>query len=174
MIVVAIVGILAVVAVFGVTKYIAHARSAEARNALGSIIKLAGQALDREINNIGLMPAGSTSSGSARRLCGSSTKVPGSVPGNTKYQSQATDWSTGTESTGWKCLKFSMTGPQYYQYQYEGPAASVGAPGELASVRANGDLNGDGATSEFSLKASIQPSGAFVFSGAVEEANPDE
>jgi len=174
MIVVAIVGILAVLAVFGVNKYMTHARSAEARNSLGHIIKLAGQALDRENNDIGVTAAGSTSAASARRLCGSSIAVPASVPSNKKYQSKDADWSTGTTSTGWRCVRFSVTGPQYYQYQYEGPAASVGTLGEAVFARAHGDLNGDGTTSYFSMQAIIQPGGALTFAGAVEEFSPDE
>ena len=45
MIVVAIVGILAVLAVYGVRKYIANSKTTEARNALGQIAKDAATAL---------------------------------------------------------------------------------------------------------------------------------
>src|SRR6185295_4557158 len=48
MIVVAIVGILAVLAVYGVRKYITNAKTAEARNSLGQISKDAATAYEKE------------------------------------------------------------------------------------------------------------------------------
>jgi type IV pilus assembly protein PilA len=45
MIVVAIVGILSVLAIYGVRKYVANAKTAEARNSLGQIAKDAATAV---------------------------------------------------------------------------------------------------------------------------------
>lgn len=173
MIVVAIVGILAVLAVFGVRKYITNAKSAEARNSVGAIVKLAGQALERENNDTLITSAGSNSAASSRRLCLSSTLVPSAVPQNRKYQSQISDWNAGNASTGWQCVKFAMTGPQYFQYQYNAPAASVGAAGEQVTANAFGDLNGDGTASQFSILGQIQ-GGVLTTAGAIQETSPDE
>src|SRR5258707_9256293 len=48
MIVVAIVGVLAALAIYGVRKYIANAKTAEARNSLGQMSKDASAAYSRE------------------------------------------------------------------------------------------------------------------------------
>jgi type IV pilus assembly protein PilA len=48
MIVVAIVGVLAALAIYGVKKYVANAKTTEARNSLGQIAKDASMAYNRE------------------------------------------------------------------------------------------------------------------------------
>jgi len=74
MIVVAIVGILSVLAIYGVRKYIANAKTAEARNSLGQIAKDAASAVEREKGTSSLVAAGSTSA-LMRAFCSSSTMV---------------------------------------------------------------------------------------------------
>src|ERR1700730_8800972 len=77
MIVVAIVGILAVLAVYGVRKYIANAKTAEARNALGQIAKDSVSAYEKESMAGGILAPGGTT-GVLRQICatGSVTSVP--------------------------------------------------------------------------------------------------
>src|SRR5579862_9044524 len=72
MIVVAIVGILAVLAIYGVRKYIANAKTAEARNSLGQIAKDAAAAVEREKGTTAIVAAGSTSD-LMRAFCSSAT-----------------------------------------------------------------------------------------------------
>jgi type IV pilus assembly protein PilA len=88
MIVVAIVGILAVLAAYGVSKYVAHAKTAEATNSVGAMAKDASAAYERE-GMAGTVMAVKTSSGVSRHLCGSaSATVPAaasSIQGK-KYQ----------------------------------------------------------------------------------------
>src|SRR5580693_6300815 len=76
MIVVAIVGILSVLAIYGVRKYIANAKTAEARNSLGQIAKDAVTAVEREKGTNSLVAFGSTSA-LMRAFCNSATN---SVP----------------------------------------------------------------------------------------------
>src|SRR5450432_3115687 len=89
MIVVAIVGILAVLAIYGVRKYLANAKTAEARNSLGQMGKDAATAFERE-SMAGTILATGTSAGLSRQLCkGASASVPAaktSIAG-AKYQS---------------------------------------------------------------------------------------
>jgi type IV pilus assembly protein PilA len=169
MIVVAIVGILSVLAVYGVRKYVANAKTAEARNSLGQIAKDAAAAVEREKGTNSLVPFGSTSS-LMRAFCSSSTMVPSSVPAGQKYQSKSSDWS-GTPSAGWTCLKFVMDEPQYFAYQYTVSSTDPSSGGFVAS--ANGDLNGDTITSRFSITGSAQ-SGVVSISPNVQETNPEE
>jgi type IV pilus assembly protein PilA len=169
MIVVAIVGILSVLAIYGVRKYVANAKTAEARNSLGQIAKDAAAAVEREKGSNSLVAFGGTSA-LMRSFCSSSLMVPATVPHGQKYQSQASDWS-GTPTAGWMCLKFVMDEPQYYAYQYTVASTDPSTGG--FTVTANGDLNGDGITSAFSVVGSAS-SGVVSISPNVQETNPEE
>ena len=170
MIVVAIIGILAVLAIYGVRKYIANAKTAEARNALGKIQKDAVSAFEREkLATSTVLPVG-TSTSTIRSLCGNAVAVPGSVPLAQKYQSSKADWETGDATTGWKCLKYEMTAPQYYQYNYTGSGNSTAGS---FTVIANGDLNGDTTASTFKAYGTVQE-GRLNASPQIEETNPEE
>src|SRR5260221_9451556 len=68
MIVVAIVGILAVLAIYGVRKYLASAKTAEARNSLGQIAKDEAAAFERESMSSAVLPTGS-SAALSRKIC---------------------------------------------------------------------------------------------------------
>jgi len=177
MIVVAIVGILSVLAIYGVRKYIANAKTAEARNSIGQIAKDAAAAVEKEKGAGGIVGAGSIST-LMRAFCSTAanTVPPTSVgvPKAQKYQSQTSDWgaSDSTDGTqGWRCLKFSMDEPQYYMYSYTSGNTDANA-GNFTAV-ANGDLNGDGNTSQFTVLGSAL-SGAVAISPNVSESNPEE
>src|SRR5271154_1139206 len=82
MIVVAIVGILSVLAIYGVRKYIANAKTAEAKNSLGQIGKDAQTAFEKETLSGSTMAAQGVTNIS-RALCLTATKsVPqsGTIP----------------------------------------------------------------------------------------------
>jgi type IV pilus assembly protein PilA len=169
MIVVAIVGVLAVLAIYGVRKYIANAKTAEARNNLGQISKDAGAAYDREKFASATPIAPGASTAVLRALCSSATLVQTAVPVAAKYQSSSADWQAGDAVTGWQCLKFTIGDPQYYRYGY---TATVSTSGNY-TANANGDLNGNGILSTFSVTGSIQ-NGVLNNSPTVAEVNADE
>src|SRR5690349_20994464 len=73
MIVVAIIGVLAALAIYGVRKYLTNAKTAEARTALGRIAKDASSAWDREKMAGTILSAGGTAD-NTRALCGTSTE----------------------------------------------------------------------------------------------------
>jgi type IV pilus assembly protein PilA len=179
MIVVAIVGILAVLAVVGVRRYLANAKTAEARNSLGAIGKGAAQALEREATTNAVVAAGATGIVS-RRLCVlASEPVPSSAASvqGKKYQSNNTigqDFhkDDGAIHTGFACIRFEMSNPQSYQYGYVSDS-TASTQGENITAQAGGDLNGDGVTSAFQLFGSVQ-SKALVLAPSLLETNPDE
>ena len=155
MIVVAIIGILAALAIYGVRKYLLNAKTAEAKEGIGRMAKDAASAYDSEQMN-GTVLAIGTSTGVGHHLCPSTTSVPSqqaNIQGK-KYQSNPTEWAG---SSGWECLNFSMRDPQYYMYQYIA-SGTTGAPGETFTAQANGDLNGDQTLSTFQLNGKIQGS----------------
>ena len=168
MIVVAIIGVLAALAIYGVRKYIANAKTAEARMALGRIAKDASAAYNRENMAAAVLVPG-TAAGVSNVLCLAASSVPAnaaSIKGQ-KYQSAVTDWTSGDQFNGWQCLKYSMQDPQYYQYSY---TASAGA-GFVAL--ANSNVNGDGVLSTFSLSGSIV-SGVLNIAPTIFENLPEE
>jgi type IV pilus assembly protein PilA len=178
MIVVAIVGVLAALAIYGVRRYILNSKTAEARNSVGQMGKDAATAYSREGMAAALLPIG-TSTGITNHLCASTAnKVPsslGSVQAK-KYQSKPSEWSTGDQWVGWTCVRFSMQDPQYYQYDYTA-TGTTGAAGESFSAIARGDLDGNTSPSTFSLAGQIQADGtALVVTLApnIAEAHPDE
>ena len=170
MIVVAIVGLLAVLGGYAVRKYMATAKSAEARNALGQISKDAASAFEKESTNASLVATGNSTS-LIRALCDTSTIVPPGVPAAQKYQSTTADWRAGSATTGWSCLKFSMSAPQYYSYQYV--ALNTSATAGVYQANAWGDLNGDGSTSHFWVNGSVQ-GGMLSTSPAILDSNPED
>ncbi|WP_437787122.1 type IV pilin protein [Sorangium sp. So ce1097] len=121
MIVVAIIGVLAALAIFGVRRYLASAKTSEAKNSVGAITRGAAAAFERETAASEILGAGADSAAASHSLCESATAVPDAVPAGVKYQPDSTegqDFETGSATGGWKCLRFSMTQPIYYQYHY--------------------------------------------------------
>src|SRR5258705_1475105 len=123
MIVVAIVGILAALAIYGVRKYMANAKSAEGRNGVGQMSKDATTAYYKEGMKGTVMDFGGKA-GVSNNVCpGAAAAVPSDQTkiAAQKWQSAPSDWS----GEAWDCLHFSMADPQYYQYNYSAPAASA-------------------------------------------------
>ncbi|MES1183470.1 MAG: type II secretion system protein [Myxococcales bacterium] len=174
MIVVAIVGILAALAIYGVRKYMANAKTAEAKNSIGQMAKDASAAYNREKMAAALIAAGS-STGVANTLCGKATKtIPdgkGKIKGS-KYQSQQSEWDFETQYAGWQCLKFSMSEPQYYMYSYDS-TGSAGNDKDQFTAKAEGDLDGDGNLSSFAITGEIRGN-AIAITPTIAETNPEE
>jgi type IV pilus assembly protein PilA len=167
MIVVAIIGVLSALAIYGVRKYMANAKTAEARTAVGRITKDAASAWDRESISQTTIALGSTAT-IAHSLCPSAAAVPGTPPPAGKYQSTPANWSG---DPGWSCLRFSMDGPQYFSYAYT-------ADDTTFSAVAEGDLNGDGAIfSSFTMSGRVDTTGSepvIVVSPSITELRPEE
>jgi type IV pilus assembly protein PilA len=182
MIVVAIIGILAVLAVFGVRKYLASAKSAEATNTIGAINRAAVAAFEREKAPAELLAPGTTGAVASRALCASAQAVPGTVPANNKYQpnpAAGQDYQTGNQTAGWRCLKFEMSEPQYYQYDYTVGALTIAANTAFPVVatgwatQARGDLDGNGTFSEFASGGDTA-TGQAITSTQIAQVNPEE
>jgi len=173
MIVVAIVGVLATLAIYGVRKYLLNAKTAEVRNAVGQMTKDAKTAYERESMAATILAAGGVA-GVSNNLCVTATNsVPAakaSIAGQ-KYQSNLTEWTAdqATPGKGFSCLRFSVSDPQYYMYSYTGTAGSAGA----FAAQGMGDLNGDGTTSTFTLNGAVTGGIVFVAPNFLEN-KPDE
>jgi type IV pilus assembly protein PilA len=176
MIVVAIVGILAALAIYGVRKYMASAKSAEAKNSLGQLTKDASAAFNREHMKADIL-ADTKAAGVSNQLCASTDLK--SVPAKAddikgqKYQSAATEWDATDKDTGWACLKFSMAEPQYYMYNYAATLKTPVPEGGDFTATAQGDLDGDGTLSTFTMKGLVR-SQQVVVSPTIDETTPEE
>jgi type IV pilus assembly protein PilA len=175
MIVVAIVGVLAVLAVYGVRKYIANSKTAEARNSLGQISKDASTAYEKESMSVSGVLAQGSASATLRQLCtGASSPIPPAAPAGKKFQSSPGDWNvdSATLGKGFYCLKYSMDQPQYYSYNYV--TSGSAAQGDSFTASAKGDLNGDGTTSSFTVAGSIGAGMVLNVAPTITETQPEE
>lgn len=168
MIVVAIIGVLAALAIYGVRRYLASAKTSEAKNSIGAIARGAVGAFERETTSQELVGMGASGAEFSHDVCDDAPPVPDDVTliEGKKYQANqidGNDYETGDASSGWKCLKFNMSSPQYYAYQYsgirrggdQGVIAPLRDPGFVAvpalgvSIYAIGNLDGDATFSGF-------------------------
>lgn len=187
MIVVAIIGVLAALAIYGVTRYLASAKTSEAKNTLGALARGAQEAYSREQAASQLLnAAGELGASLNHDLCASSNWMlsggaAAAPPPGAKQQVDVTIFENigggNDKNVGWNCLRFSLTDPTYYDYAYLGnrvggdpPApeapGAAGAPPNLTVLApapgfgafATGDLDNDGNFSEFGLVGNVQAS----------------
>ena len=163
MIVIAIIGVLAALAIYGVRRYLASAKTSEAKNTIGAVARGAKASFERETAKSDLIANGAgNASGASHALCLSATPVPAAPPPGVKYQpaTGGADFDSGDAITGWKCLRFSMTQAIYYKYSYTKgntpvttgkPNAPVATGAESFEAAAEGDLDGDGSFSAFTI-----------------------
>jgi type IV pilus assembly protein PilA len=172
MVVVAIVGVLAALAVYGVRRYLSHSKTTEARNAVGQVAKDAKSAFERESMLGGVLPAGAATAVVNDLCLDAASSVPDNIAKVTgqKYQSAGTDWTNGNSSTtGFVCLRFSISDPQYYLYDYKG---SAGPAGTFTAI-SHGDLDGNGVLSTISLAGRVAQ-GIVLVSPNFIEVSPEE
>lgn len=175
MIVVVIIGILSMLAAYGVRKYIANVKTSEARNALGRMANAAAIAYEKESMASPVLGQG-TSTVLTRALCASATQsVPSAAAAiaGQKYQSTLADWNTDSAANaGFACLHFTIDEPQYFMYSYTTNGGSQ--PGDNFTATANGDLNGDHVLSTFQLSGVINSSYVVNIAPNMLEVNPEE
>jgi type IV pilus assembly protein PilA len=164
MIVVAIIGVLAALAIYGVRRYLTAAKAAEAKESVGEIARSAHAAFERERMPVQWVDEGQYSQSVSHELCGSASPVPAAVPPGRRYQPITTagsDFQTGDDSIGWTCLRFSISQPIYYQLNYTKNGAPVAANAPMACANdcyeagALGDLDGNGVLSRFARTGQI-------------------
>ena len=174
MIVVAIIGVLAALAIYGVRRYLASSKTAEAKNTIGAISRASVSAYERETYSNELLGDGANSASFMHQLCLTALAAPSTgIPGGVKTQPNTTDgkdFNTGDGTNGWKCLKFSLSDPVYYQYNYvQGSgysAAAQVATGTGFEAFAQGDLDNNKVYSTFSRSGDVR-NGVVVLSTEV-------
>lgn len=168
MITVSIIGVLAALAIVGISKYLHVAHASEAKMFVGSISRAAALAYESERSVSQIVNEGGSSAASSNQLCETASAVPSTLAAvqGRKYQpnsKEGVDFETGSPATGWKCLRFNTTQPIYYQYAYNRGAGyvSAGLPGapplgaNSFEAAALGDLDSDGTKATFARGGTI-------------------
>lgn len=153
MIVVAIMGVLAALSIYGVRRYLVAAKASEAKHGVGNMARSAFAAFERENVPSETVGEGSASTKVSHQLCETAVPVPAFVPKARKYQpitAEGVDFNSGDTLSGWKCLRYNVNHPIYHQYHYTkgsspvAPASPIVCNGECFEAGAMGDLNGNG------------------------------
>lgn len=159
MIVIAIIGVLATLAIVGYSQLMGTAKSGEARRNIGALSNAVQSAFERSKGPQELLDPGGKSQAISKVLCASAAnKVPADMPGKSKVQPKIEDnqdFKTGDAVTGWKCLGFEINDPIQYQYSYtrdNAPVSGIALKGDSGfEAAAQGDVDGDAVLSEFAL-----------------------
>ena len=150
MIVVAIIGILAAVAIPAFMKYIRRSKTTEAtmniRKMFDSTVSY--YAAERADGNGTILAKQFPDAQGWTPAQGDCCKETGHKCNPTTHR---TKWATQT----WQALNFSIDDPFYYSYQTVGAAGAGKAIGEIYNLEASGDLNCDKSFSLYRRSASI-------------------
>ncbi len=150
MIVVAIIGVLAAIAIPAFSNYLKKAKTAEAPAQLKGLFTSAATYYLGEKWNTGVLAEGAAAA--ALVGCTVTAGQTSVAPSGSKNQ---LDWSTEGGGT-FKAMGFSIADPVYFQYSANGGTGMCDGTADDVTVYtfiANGDLDGDGTTSTFRLDA---------------------
>jgi len=152
MIVVAILGILAAVAVPAFIRYLRRAKTSEAVDKLallykGSVTYVTGDRFQR----------GRTGQIIGKMFPAAVPLTPAAVPAGVRTLDPAGTWASDT----WQALDFKIADPHYYSYQYDSTGTGTSA---AFTARALGDLDGNGTYSTFEraggMNGELEPEGS--------------
>jgi len=146
MIVVAILGILAAVAIPAFVKYMRRSKTTEAVEKIAYLYRATTAYTTGERVSRGV--AGTTV---LIGLPATAGPTPATLPGATRSVVASSIWDTNRT---WQALNFSITDPIYFQYTYQSDGNAM-ASGTGFTARANGNLDGDTTNSTFERAGSL-------------------
>jgi len=139
MIVVAILGILAAVAIPAFLKYIKRTKTSEATM---NVRKL----FDSSVSYFATDPVSANGEQIDNQFPVSAGPTPATVPGRLRATTPESVWSAVQT---WNALNFGMADPHYYQYEYTSNAPGSTLNDAHFTASAYGDLDGDSTLSTF-------------------------
>jgi type IV pilus assembly protein PilA len=172
MIVVAIIGILAAVAIPAFLDYIKKSKTSEASLNLNKIGKNLKTQFDADNAfpgaTAGPSPTNASVAGGLNCCGGHGKAVNGTAgPVNNKCDAAPGEFAAG----GWTALEFAVNEPSQYQYQYTPGAVTVGS-GATADAYAIGDLDCNSISSTWTLQATAISAGNSVTGAATSLVPP--
>ena len=147
MIVVAIIGILAAVAIPAFLRYVKRSKVTEATMSLGSMYKGAVTYFEAEHTTRGV---GDTAL--PKQFPAAQALTPTSACCGTGGQQKCTPTVSNWETQSWKSLSFSMSDPHYYQYSFNSGGSGLTS---TFTASAYGDLDCDTTVSTFERAATV-------------------
>jgi len=147
MIVVAIIGVLAAVAIPAFINYVKRSKTSEVANNLKLLFEGAQTYYQQERWDRGVISMGAAAM--ANTNCTVANATPMYTASNSKV---AVDWDA--ESTSYRALDFAPSDPLYYEYHITSGMAGCGlrpSTNEVYTFTANGDLDGDMSESTFEI-----------------------
>lgn len=161
--------IMTAIGMYALARYVRHNKTTEAHE---SVTRLATGAADYYNRSDATQPSGASPQAiHAMRHFPPSSRSPVpddplSVRGR-KYQSNGMDWA----ASPWRELGFSIVQPQFYQYSFESQGSGATAK---AVVIAEGDLDGDGTRSRYSLTIAPDESLTAIVAPEIDRIDPEE
>jgi type II secretory pathway pseudopilin PulG len=167
--VITLAAILGALGMYGLGRYVRHAKTAEAVGSVQAIAQAAAVFYNESDAN---QPVGAPEA-AARAMRhfppASRTSVPPDARDirGQRYQSEMADWDVSP----WRELHFSMPQPQCYAYSFD--SSGTGAQATAAAV-AHGDLDGDGMTSTYELSITPDDKLNAKVSAQLKRTNPED
>jgi type IV pilus assembly protein PilA len=174
MIVVAIIGILAAIAIPAFINYVKRSKTSEAGANLKSLFQGAAAYYEQENWQQGMVTAGGTAAASVHCVVPDAT--PSWTASDAKY---VVNWEN--ESDSYTALNFAPADPLYFEYHIvsdntglTNDCGNAASDTGIYTFTANGDLDGDGAESTFSLAAGSNPDNALYRAPGIFTSDPLE
>jgi type IV pilus assembly protein PilA len=174
MIVVAIIGILAAIAIPAFINYVKRSKTSEAGSNLKSLFQGAAAYYDAENWGQGMVTAGGTAAASTHCTVGNANQS--TTPNDSK---QVIDWQAEANAAEFTALNFAPADPLYYDYnvtEADGTSncGNVFNDTNIYTFSANGDLDNDTVLSTFSLSAGTNPDNALYRAPGIYSVDPLE
>lgn len=167
MIVVAIIGVLAAIAIPAFINYVKRSKTSEAGANLKALFVGATSYYSDERPQTGLPAAGGAVLANTR--CTVADDDSGNAAGSQKTR---VNWSDGSNNS-FRDLNFTPSDPLYFHYVIDSISATAGACGDASndapiySFQALGDLDDDGVSSSFTLEIGVDGEGNLFQGGGI-------